>query len=600
MILDRINNAISKIEAWFKETYGKDCVTTRTIDESGGIRLWWAEKIIGLAGFTLEQAPNRTTFGTAENNDSGDISNYSTNISTFVQEFLLEKYRDNSVVAISSISANNVSLANDELSKTIELSIAPTNTTQNHFIWKSSDESVVEVYGGTNKAVLVNKGTGTATITVTNRYKPSVSANFEVTVMGLDYYSITNNLTNVTSNNNSTSIQAKSSYNATLNANNGYSINSVKITMGGNDITSSVYSNGVINIPSVTGNLVITVVATSNIITITNNLTNVTTNNSITSMEKNNPYSANLTVVDGYTLQSVKVVMGGVDVTSSVYSNGVINIETVNGNIVITANAIGIATSTNLGVESGSIDLDGTNLENSKRFRTAFIEVEHEFSSEEVSDYELSMVSIDASTGLEKESTTRCSTSYIPVIAHYDAINVETDVYHSYLVRYYKYENGEYKFLKSEGTTWIDKACALKNMPKETTHLRLAFRGDDTGNSTITNIDISNTVITFIKSVAIDLDLGDNYGYYFRFYDHDFGCDESFKVHNGVNIAWSGKTISQGIGLNGKGTLRFATVNTIKYIRLIGYDSTNYGSDIDISTLQGSITVNGVEYDLTT
>lgn len=180
-ILNRINGAISKIETWFIDAYGKHCVTTRTIDNPDSIRLHWAEKIAGIAGMTLEQAPQRTTFGTSATNEAADISNYSTNISTFVQELLLEKYRDDSVVNIESVTASDITITSDELSKTVEATIKPTNTTQNHFKWESSNPSIIDVYGGTNKAVLVNKGTGSATITLTNRYNPSIKTNFVVT-----------------------------------------------------------------------------------------------------------------------------------------------------------------------------------------------------------------------------------------------------------------------------------------------------------------------------------------------------------------------------------------------------------------------------------
>ena len=75
-------------------------------------------------------------------------------------------------------------------------------------------------------------------------------------------YSISNVLTNVTSNNGTVSITEGESYSATLSTNNGYNMESIVITMGGVDITSSVYNNGVINITSVTGNVVIKAVAT--------------------------------------------------------------------------------------------------------------------------------------------------------------------------------------------------------------------------------------------------------------------------------------------------------------------------------------------------
>lgn len=72
-------------------------------------------------------------------------------------------------------------------------------------------------------------------------------------------YSITNNLTNIVSNNSLSSIEGGQSYTATLTPT-GESITSVVVTMGGTNVTSSVYSNGVINIPNVTGDVVITAV----------------------------------------------------------------------------------------------------------------------------------------------------------------------------------------------------------------------------------------------------------------------------------------------------------------------------------------------------
>lgn len=75
------------------------------------------------------------------------------------------------------------------------------------------------------------------------------------------YYSVTTNLTNVTITGNTASVEEKQPYTATLSMPSGYEWKTVKITMGGVDVTSSVYSNGAINIPSVTGNVVITATA---------------------------------------------------------------------------------------------------------------------------------------------------------------------------------------------------------------------------------------------------------------------------------------------------------------------------------------------------
>lgn len=75
-------------------------------------------------------------------------------------------------------------------------------------------------------------------------------------------YTITKELTNVTIDNTSTSVTSGSIYAANLTASEGYYIESVTITMGGENITSSAYTDGVINITSVTGNIVIVAIGT--------------------------------------------------------------------------------------------------------------------------------------------------------------------------------------------------------------------------------------------------------------------------------------------------------------------------------------------------
>ena len=72
-------------------------------------------------------------------------------------------------------------------------------------------------------------------------------------------YSITNTLSNCSNSNTFTSIEENSSYSASISANEGYRLKTVTVTMGGIDITSDCYSNGTINIASVTGDIVITV-----------------------------------------------------------------------------------------------------------------------------------------------------------------------------------------------------------------------------------------------------------------------------------------------------------------------------------------------------
>ena len=76
------------------------------------------------------------------------------------------------------------------------------------------------------------------------------------------------------------------------------------------------------------------------IYTVTNTLTNVITNNDTTKVMSGKEYTATLTVKTGYTKMNVTVMMGGNDITSTSYSNGVITITEVTGDILITATGL--------------------------------------------------------------------------------------------------------------------------------------------------------------------------------------------------------------------------------------------------------------------
>lgn len=77
----------------------------------------------------------------------------------------------------------------------------------------------------------------------------------------------------------------------------------------------------------------------STVYTVTYNLTKVTAELSTTEVSDSGSYVNSLTAASGYELSSVIVTMGGVDVTSAYYSDGLISIDAVTGNIVITATA---------------------------------------------------------------------------------------------------------------------------------------------------------------------------------------------------------------------------------------------------------------------
>ncbi len=105
--------------------------------------------------------------------------------------------------------------------------------------------------------------------------------------------------------------------------------------------------------------------------TITRNLTNCTSSSTVETAIEANSHTETLTGVSGYTMDgaAVSVTMGGVDVTSSAYSNGTITIGSVTGDIVITASAYEIPVASYTNQLPISTDTDGS-IYNSVGYKT--------------------------------------------------------------------------------------------------------------------------------------------------------------------------------------------------------------------------------------
>ena len=136
------------------------------------------------------------------------------------------------------------------------------------------DLVVMAIYdNGTSEAVTTyalsgTLATGASTITVSYGGKTTT---FTVTVThATTQYTVTNTLTNCSNSNSATVANEDSAYSGTLTADTDYVMGTVAITMGGTDITSTAYESGtgVISIASVTGDIVITAVATAPPITV--------------------------------------------------------------------------------------------------------------------------------------------------------------------------------------------------------------------------------------------------------------------------------------------------------------------------------------------
>ena len=112
---------------------------------------------------------------------------------------------------------------------------------------------------------------GSLSITTNNTYDVTNYASAVVNVAGVSGYTITNNLTNITTNNASTEVGANQPYYAVLTVTSGYTFQNCTVTMGNADITLTAFneSDMSITISSVTGNVVITANASSLVIVYT-------------------------------------------------------------------------------------------------------------------------------------------------------------------------------------------------------------------------------------------------------------------------------------------------------------------------------------------
>lgn len=141
----------------------------------------------------------------------------------------------------------------------------------------------------------------------------------------IDTYTVTNTLTNATSDNSAASATEYQPYTAKITPASGYAISSVQVKMGGVDVTSRAWSG------------------TQTVLRrkVTASLTHCTSDNSRASVIDGQGYAATLTAAEDYTLEgaSVTIMMGGVDV-STFYKDGVIAIPNVTGDLEITVTAV--------------------------------------------------------------------------------------------------------------------------------------------------------------------------------------------------------------------------------------------------------------------
>lgn len=140
-----------------------------------------------------------------------------------------------------------------------------------------------------------------------------------------------------------TKIRAGNGFSMTITPNDGYTLDGAEVylVMGGENITDTCYSNGVVDIPEVKGDVSIVVAARSastESFYVYSALVNMTSSTpGRVEVNKGDSFEATLTPNYGYTLDGAEltVKMAGKDITATAYSGGRVHIESVTGEVHI-------------------------------------------------------------------------------------------------------------------------------------------------------------------------------------------------------------------------------------------------------------------------
>ena len=169
---------------------------------------------------------------------------------------------------------------------------------------------------------------------------------YRVTYTGdTDYYTYSNTKLNVNQN---------QRYTTTITPVEGKDIDTVTVTMGGTNITSSYNtSTNTLSVNRVTGNIVINVTTKTKAHSITYSGNNFTHSNNATSVNHGDSFTTTLSASIG-NISSVTVTMGGVDISSTAYSNGTVTINSVTGDVQISVTTTCLVEGTKITLYDGS------------------------------------------------------------------------------------------------------------------------------------------------------------------------------------------------------------------------------------------------------
>lgn len=152
--------------------------------------------------------------------------------------------------------------------------------------------------------------------------KAMIDGNPDEVTPSIATYAVTNTLTNITTNNDAETVTEHQPYDADISVPFGYAIESIKVMMGGKDVTAQMFSGTLTNLKRAVK------------VTVTN-----CTLSGKKAVIDGQDFVATVTADVGYSIDTVTITMGGVDV-STFYSDGKIAIPNVTGDIEIIATAV--------------------------------------------------------------------------------------------------------------------------------------------------------------------------------------------------------------------------------------------------------------------
>lgn len=234
---------------------------------------------------------------------------------------------------------------------------------------------------------------------------------------------------------------------------------------------------------------------------IINALDHVTNSNTDTGIDENESYSATLTADTDYTIDSVTVTMGGVDITATAYdsSDDSITIASVTGDIVITASATVVVPT--IAFTLGSIDTSGAETVSTTRARSASIPVTLATPTLN-STVKAQIAGVVSASGLiNNNATNRITTERLPVTG---GTSFSASCASGYYLKAFVYSDTTILSNKTIGS--FETNTISGTIYDTGTYLRIAFKRSDDG--AITSSDFTALNLT-INGVAHSVEVGD-------------------------------------------------------------------------------------------